>query len=103
MAVREWQPESSGAGPAPPPVRKSAGWLEELASLDAALRAADFTTTPDRWINAYDLLAHMLETGSLPRDCETASRHLAPLFCRNPIEQERFPAIFRDWWLRHDP
>ena len=67
--------------------------------LDALLRTAGFSTTPDRWQNTQDLLLKLLEAGKLPTDPAQLRPLLAPLFCHSAREQQQFTALF-DQWLR---
>lgn len=68
-----------------------------LDQLDALLRKADFSTSPDRWQNAHDLLLKLLEAGRLPEDPSQLRPLLAPLFCRSAREQEQFSKLFEQW------
>ncbi len=67
--------------------------------LDALLRAANFSTSPDRWQNAHDLLLKLLEAGRLPQYPAQLRSLLAPLFCHSAREQQQFTELF-DQWLR---
>ena len=67
--------------------------------LDALLRAANFSTSPDRWQNAHDLLLKLLEAGRLPQSPAQLRSLLAPLFCHSAREQQQFTDLF-DQWLR---
>lgn len=67
--------------------------------LDALLRAANFSTSPDRWQNAQDLLLKLLEAGRLPQYPAQLRPLLAPIFCHSAREQQQFIKLF-DQWLR---
>ena len=67
--------------------------------LDALLRAAGFSTSPDRWQNTQDLLLKLLEAGRLPGHPAQLRPLLAPLFCHSAHEQQQFTELF-DQWLR---
>ncbi len=67
--------------------------------LDALLRNAGFSTSPDRWQNAHDLLLKLLEAGKLPQSSAQLRSLLAPLFCHSAREQQQFTELF-DQWLR---
>lgn len=67
--------------------------------LDRLLRDSHFSTSPDRWQNAHDLVLKLLDAGQLPDDPLQLRPLLAPLFCRSAREQALFGELF-DQWLR---
>ncbi len=69
--------------------------LQKLPELDARLRTAEFTVSPDRWQSVYDLIYRLNAENRLPDDSERLAQLLAPLFCNNKVEQKSFYALFR--------
>ena len=71
--------------------------LQRLPELDASLRAADFTVSPDRWQSVYDLVYRLDREHRLPEDPQVLASLIAPLFCNNKTEQQTFYPLFRQW------
>lgn len=71
--------------------------LQRLPELDARLRAADFSVSPDRWQSLYDLIYRLESDDKIPDDIEQLAHLISPLFCNNAVEQQSFYALFRHW------
>ncbi|MGD8912615.1 MAG: formylglycine-generating enzyme family protein [Candidatus Thiodiazotropha sp.] len=71
--------------------------LQRLPELDARLRAAGFSVSPDRWQSVYDLIHRLDWDKRLPDEADQLALLLAPLFCNNKVEQQSFYGLFRHW------
>ncbi|MBK7675781.1 MAG: hypothetical protein IPJ27_14070 [Candidatus Accumulibacter sp.] len=54
-------------------------------------------SAPAQLLAAQDLLLHLTVNGRMPASKAELERWLAPVFCSNPDEQERFPRLYREW------
>ncbi|MBK7676774.1 MAG: WD40 repeat domain-containing protein [Candidatus Accumulibacter sp.] len=71
--------------------------FENLVDLGGALRRERFDVSPHQLLAAQDLLLHLAVNGRMPASRAELERWLAPVFCSNPDEQERFPRLYREW------
>ncbi|MEW8427686.1 MAG: formylglycine-generating enzyme family protein [Candidatus Thiodiazotropha sp.] len=71
--------------------------IQRLPELDARLRAAGFSVSPDRWQSVYDLIHRLDQDKRLPDVADQLALLIAPLFCNNKVEQQSFHTLFRHW------
>lgn len=78
-------------------------WLAHLEQLHVILRANDVKVSPDRWLNATDLLTQLIAENRLPNNEQDICSLLSPLFCQSEYQQERFPQLIAQWWQSAQP
>lgn len=68
---------------------------DRLISLDRTLRAARFGVGPDQLLDARRLLDGLAGLGKEPADLDELAAYLAPIYCANEEQQQRFPGLLK--------
>ena len=68
----------------------------QLVNLDGALRRARFRAGPAQHADAQRVLAMLEACGRLPATPEALAAYLAPIYCANADQQQRFPDLLKE-------